>query len=102
MSASNYGQLTKEQLRVMADMLKQRMAPLSKFSVVHDEIAYYPPSPKFKEENVFITRFGERKPKHGQRVYRLWIDGKFAGDFKTKRERREFIEMTRTLMQEGP
>lgn len=82
MSKTHYGQLSAAQLRTWVD-----------------EAAAYV---WVKEENLFATRLGEHKPKHGQRVYRLWINGKFAGEFKTKRERREFIEMTRTLMKEGP
>lgn len=104
MSSSTFGVLTREQIAAMAKQLKMQLEPLrGKFwSTVHDEVTWQPAGPIIKEENLFKTRLGERKPKHGQRIYRLWIDGKHAGDFKTKAERRAFIEMTQTLMKEGP
>lgn len=104
MSSSTFGALTQEQMAAMVKQLKMQLEPLrGKFwSAVHDGVTWQPAGPIIKEENLFKTRFGERNPKHGQRIYRLWIDGKHAGDFKTKAERRAFIEMTKTLMGEGP
>ena len=104
MNSSTFGALTQGQMRAMVEQMRQHMAsPVGGiWSTTHDEVTWQPAGPIIKEENLFKTRFGERKPKHGQRIYRLWIDGKHAGDFKTKAERRAFIEMTKTLMREGP
>ena len=56
--------------------------------------------PDYKEETIVQHRFGERKPHNGKRLYRLWIDGVWVGDFKSKAERRKVLESTRVLMEE--
>jgi hypothetical protein len=97
-----HGGLPKEQASALAKAMMAQMEAIrfKVFSAVHDEVTLFPPRRSYKEETIMQYRFGERKPHNGKRLYRLWIDGVWVGDFKSKAERRKVLESTRVLMEE--
>lgn len=91
-----YGQLSQSTVRYFAQNMANTLDRL-RFATLQTQCKF---KPAFKEETIVQHRFGERKPHTGKRLYRLWIDGVWVGDFKSKAERRKILESTQVLMEE--
>lgn len=102
-SPANFGSLSPEQTAAFARAVMKQISD-QVGSIQHDAIFRQPKhfthQTNYKEETIVQHRFGERKPHNGKRLYRLWIDGVWVGDFKSKAERRKVLESTQVLMEE--
>ena len=103
-SPANFGSLSPEQTAAFTRAVMRNMADqmeAARFKIFNDVARRRAfAQTNYKEETIVQHRFGERKPHNGKRLYRLWIDGVWVGDFKSKAERRKVLESTRVLMEE--
>lgn len=92
MSTSTYGAVAPHQAATYAKTLLNATAPFMRGSLLGTLDDLLANAPKVRSIRL---RSKKRKGKH--RVYLLWIDGAFCGEFPTNKARRTFIEATAAL-----
>lgn len=90
MSGTNYGDISPKMAEAWAKNMMDKLDQAAFQTIKRGPMPYYWPYAP-------VVRTGTKKKPGGKRTYQLWIDGQFHGHFRSRSERKAYLDATLTL-----